>query len=1836
MAKIRLLSEDEEKLLGLNVGGKIKLLSPEEVGQNAPVQEEPPAVSTSSHNLDPAADVAPELMGEISSDELAKWWRRQLGEPPTEKPLNIAGYSTISPLNRQVLLPPATDVPQEHPDYPFSGWAQALDYGGEVKTPRSVDEALFASLPYSILTMPGRLVSSILGIPASGVDTVVKNVKEVYDELAEAWHSGDRSKLLTFLSSPTKLYAALHRGIAEGLVDSWLTLGGSIAEPLGLYWLVGDLLGQEPFLVGPTAKERFKNLWLATPIDAAMMAYGGVHIGKVFKEWAAEQWTEHRPWRPKPRAKSYEKLLEEQVFKKEVKVKSKTQKQTTKEPPKGLKEGKKFEKLLKEVESEPLPAGKPFGEGKFIKEPTIDKRTWRYKEIEPRLSRIVRREEVSSLVKESLYERALRKDPRLRKIFERSVKKRARVEALQESLQRSMEEEARIAKEMEEGLSRTRRLEDLRVLDIKPRKQQRFVPIEVSPDLWTPTESVEIQRQKTLWEEFKQTSTGRRVLRANRRKLEKEARVRKFVSLYDRAKEFGSNTFIEREIAHTPDVVLGGEEVAFQAAHKLSTIGEEDFLFVERLGEIETLETDGKRPGVRKRKPKISPTKSMGEVRETYVENVSKAAEKSVELKERARVKKKGKKKKAPRAEKIVRTKPKEASMEALDISQHVNDVVESKSPDFEFTIRDGLMSKETVETYVRSLQSEAAAYKRTPEGLLQYLKINLNARFYGIESPDVISINEIVTGLDELRSRDLRGYFKTPSDYEAFRSELNRLRDSAARIKLQPVVEEILETGEVPSSVESEPVSQPKDFGLSEDRLAGSAKEQFPTLFNSDKWTLSLKKDKKLSLVSRIQKLEIFAARIEKGLEKGVSKRLKTMSTMTGEMIDLVNEQGGKGFSNDWIEYSSMSQSERAELRRRLRRLSGYLKESGAEVGEVSVSAEIKKSSREEIVKKREKLLRKRGVRLHSGFPVDLVLDAFKRSDRAREEAGKITPSSVARLGIHLLYDSRYHAKEVLRKAHGKLGYLAGAQLGLLETASAISHSEISNLWRTVYKGLSKEHASILDRVAFAIRAVEIGKYSPETLHNGLPSEFYKEYLKNLKEVEKLDDNQAMEITFRALEFFRLMKEQLSKLVDEDFGVLIDKKLYSELKTHHYLSRRLIDRVDSKEFYTIGRTKISVRKSGVERLKRGELDEVLEYSPAILGPEVIARVNGVVWRNRANLFLEKILETYGESPLMSATKVKNWVKIEYFKDGEKRYLWLEPEFAKGWVVSRSPYEAKILSAIGMLLGVRMLKFFATGTNWVFAIKNVPRDVFHKWAVAQTFDGKKFHNVYSWFPAKGLLQASADTIKVVRDVAVGGPWTRRYLKAGGAQGWLVYGGDVSTRGLSKLLGGGDLRAFGKWEGFLKYPQYPGLVSELSSRVGLFRRLIEMGLDDFEAAYVAREVLDYSQSGPIGRMGNSIYPYFNASIQGMGALVRAFHRNPMDGLKRFVSIMTMASALRMANWLVNPDAMEEASEQLRSRYWVFSTPIKTIDPRTGKRVSVFFKMPRDPGISAIAAPVEYATELYLNKNPKFSTVLDAIGSISPVGVSSLPPMIQMFLTYAANYDYYRGIRPWKGPESGQVVGKYAAMEVYPDTNPALIRFGEAFGISPVRFGRALESVFPASNPFVWFVGATARSLFDELPQEDHDGVLAQILQNRAANAFFATGSPYWRDISEAKEEQAGKELESWRLNLQVDALYRAGDYEELGKFVRSQKRDVRKRLRERVRLNERLEDMEYGRLIKALIQVSNPEARAKVFYDRWIRSSEEDRKKLVREVGNFKEILTPRFKAEFRRLQHDSS
>jgi hypothetical protein len=223
-----------------------------------------------------------------------------------------------------------------------------------------------------------------------------------------------------------------------------------------------------------------------------------------------------------------------------------------------------------------------------------------------------------------------------------------------------------------------------------------------------------------------------------------------------------------------------------------------------------------------------------------------------------------------------------------------------------------------------------------------------------------------------------------------------------------------------------------------------------------------------------------------------------------------------------------------------------------------------------------------------------------------------------------------------------------------------------------------------------------------------------------------------------------------------------------------------------------------------------------------------------------------------------------------------------------------------------------------------------------------------------------------------------------------------------------------IREDGKLAKFFKAPISPLLkaseVVEQSVRIGAYLSAKKNGKSDAEAGMQSRDItIDFGRAGTVGRQINKFVPFFNAGVQGVDKMVRAFSEKPLATTMYATATITVPSILITGYYLFA--APEEERQQYlnipqweRDLFWCLI--IDGVQYRVPKPFTIgytFGSMPERFMTWAYTTNQQGADELF------YEVAKNSIGSVSPITdpTALATPLFRTYLELSANWDFFRG-------------------------------------------------------------------------------------------------------------------------------------------------------------------------------------------------------------------------------------
>ncbi len=190
------------------------------------------------------------------------------------------------------------------------------------------------------------------------------------------------------------------------------------------------------------------------------------------------------------------------------------------------------------------------------------------------------------------------------------------------------------------------------------------------------------------------------------------------------------------------------------------------------------------------------------------------------------------------------------------------------------------------------------------------------------------------------------------------------------------------------------------------------------------------------------------------------------------------------------------------------------------------------------------------------------------------------------------------------------------------------------------------------------------------------------------------------------------------------------------------------------------------------------------------------------------------------------------------------------------------------------------------------------------------------------------------------------------------------------------------------------------ISESSTKVGEYRAALRKGATKEEAAYRARDIMDFARAGTSIRQTNKVVAFLNANIQGKSKMIRAFKKNPVrTSIRVFKSMAVPTVGIYYYNKQFANDEQKEtiknAPNWQRNTFWLVAVP----------GTDMVARIPKPFDFAVVSNIVDRSLELFDNHDKE---AFDNFGK-GVVADNALPMMItgiQPILEGMANYSFFR--------------------------------------------------------------------------------------------------------------------------------------------------------------------------------------------------------------------------------------
>ncbi|MDO4698258.1 MAG: hypothetical protein Q4A60_06240 [Pasteurellaceae bacterium] len=244
------------------------------------------------------------------------------------------------------------------------------------------------------------------------------------------------------------------------------------------------------------------------------------------------------------------------------------------------------------------------------------------------------------------------------------------------------------------------------------------------------------------------------------------------------------------------------------------------------------------------------------------------------------------------------------------------------------------------------------------------------------------------------------------------------------------------------------------------------------------------------------------------------------------------------------------------------------------------------------------------------------------------------------------------------------------------------------------------------------------------------------------------------------------------------------------------------------------------------------------------------------------------------------------------------------------------------------------------------------------------------------------------------------------------------------------------------------------AAENANRIAVYDRAIASGKSKAQAALESKDLMDFSMHGSAKalRLLADVLPFFNARLQGMSQLGRAFKENPRELAKRGAMIALASVALSAMN--EGEDWYEEQSDEIKDNFWLANLGGQIV------------KIPKPFELGVVFGTVPerlYRTMSGADSTGRFKErLLSAISNT--LALNPIPQAVKPIFEVYNNYDSFRG-REIENMSDRRLIKQ----ERY-DNNTSLVarelgNVSAMFGLSPKQVDHLVNGYFGTLGMYV---------------------------------------------------------------------------------------------------------------------------------------------------------------------------
>lgn len=270
-------------------------------------------------------------------------------------------------------------------------------------------------------------------------------------------------------------------------------------------------------------------------------------------------------------------------------------------------------------------------------------------------------------------------------------------------------------------------------------------------------------------------------------------------------------------------------------------------------------------------------------------------------------------------------------------------------------------------------------------------------------------------------------------------------------------------------------------------------------------------------------------------------------------------------------------------------------------------------------------------------------------------------------------------------------------------------------------------------------------------------------------------------------------------------------------------------------------------------------------------------------------------------------------------EDGKKKYFQIHDKGLMAALTNLTPYQANgFFSVLGT--ASRAFKALNTGANPIWAAQsNAIRDFFTTWHYGSENNPIKFMGQY--------IKAIVDTVNGLRGKE--GMYSEYRAGGGGNSAPISNPKQIKSvvQDLYKQDRGGFRKVLENRIRILEAIEAFSDVIETAPRLAEYTRQRKQGVDIRHSVLAADEVsVNFKRKGQMSPQLDAVYPYFNASVQGISKMIRFAKSNPKAFWTKHITTSLLLAAL-VTGWnkffMDDEDEYKKLSNYMKNNYYCFS-------------------------------------------------------------------------------------------------------------------------------------------------------------------------------------------------------------------------------------------------------------------------------------------------------------------------